>query len=141
MSGERRPIGYWLKQLDVLIEKTFERTLAEEGTTRREWQVLNTLAEGPSSAADLEQAVDPFLAEDPQSFRHAIADLETRAWVGPTDDNLLRLTPAGEAAHVRLRARVGGTRRLLVRGISKEEYVQTVDVLRRMAENLEVVEG
>lgn len=141
MTDDRRPIGYWLKRLDVLIEKTFERTLGEEGITRREWQVLNTLAAGPSSVAELEQAVDPFLAEDRQSLRHAVADLETRGWAGPTDGNLLRLTPRGEAAHTRLRERVGETRRLLVRGVSEGEYVQTVDVLRRMAENLEGAQG
>ncbi len=85
MSGDRRPIGYWLKRLDVLIEKTFERTLAEEGTTRREWQVLNTLAEGPSSAADLEPAVDPFLQRTRNRF-------DTRSRISRRERGSVRLT-------------------------------------------------
>ena len=28
---DRRPIGYWLKHLDRLIEQSFERTLGAEG--------------------------------------------------------------------------------------------------------------
>jgi hypothetical protein len=43
VEENRRPIGYWLKHLDRLIEDTFERTLSMEGLTRRHWQVLNTL--------------------------------------------------------------------------------------------------
>ena len=37
MTGERRPIGYWLKRLDGLIERTFERNLADEGVPRRDY--------------------------------------------------------------------------------------------------------
>jgi hypothetical protein len=35
MSEDRRPIGYWIKHLDGLIEAAFERTLAGQGVTRR----------------------------------------------------------------------------------------------------------
>jgi hypothetical protein len=51
MADDRRPIGYWLKHLDSMIEGTFERTLASEGLTRRHWQVLNTLHTQPSTPA------------------------------------------------------------------------------------------
>jgi hypothetical protein len=43
MSEDRRPIGYWLKHLDGLIEAAFSRTLAGQGVTRRHWQALKTL--------------------------------------------------------------------------------------------------
>ena len=58
-TGSRRPIGYWLKHLDRLIEDTFSRTLAGQGLTRRHWQVLNTLAQGPARPADLSKALQP----------------------------------------------------------------------------------
>ena len=32
MREDRRPIGYWLKRLDGLIEQHFERTLAGEAS-------------------------------------------------------------------------------------------------------------
>lgn len=43
MSEDRRPIGYWLKHLDGLIEAAFSRTLAGQGVTRRHWQALKIL--------------------------------------------------------------------------------------------------
>jgi short-chain Z-isoprenyl diphosphate synthase len=39
-----KPIGYWLKRLDMLLEESMTRTLAEHGVSRREWQALNVLA-------------------------------------------------------------------------------------------------
>ena len=50
MTGDGRPIGYWLKHLDRLIEATFDRTLADVGLGRRHWQTLNTLAGGPATS-------------------------------------------------------------------------------------------
>ena len=38
-----RPIGYWLKKLDRLIDEQFERQLSEAGLSRRQWQLLNLL--------------------------------------------------------------------------------------------------
>ncbi len=38
MEPERRPIGYWLKHLDGLIERAFEGALGTAGLTRRHWQ-------------------------------------------------------------------------------------------------------
>lgn len=61
MRDERRPIGYWLKHLDRLIEGNFERTLASDGLTRRHWQVLNTLSTGSRTEAEIVDALAPFL--------------------------------------------------------------------------------
>ena len=44
---ESRPIGYWLKHLDGLLEQTFDHVLARNGVRRRHWQVLDTLRGGP----------------------------------------------------------------------------------------------
>jgi hypothetical protein len=49
MREDRRPIGYWLKHLDGLIEAAVERALAGQGVTRRHGQALNTLQERPST--------------------------------------------------------------------------------------------
>ncbi|MFC9229389.1 hypothetical protein ACFTZI_10550 [Streptomyces decoyicus] len=43
-----KPIGYYLKALDVLIDEDFARSLSAHELTRRDWQVLNSLAlQGP----------------------------------------------------------------------------------------------
>ena len=36
MELQQRPIGYWLKHLDRLIDQAAERALAEEHLTRRQ---------------------------------------------------------------------------------------------------------
>jgi DNA-binding MarR family transcriptional regulator len=137
MSQDRRPIGYWLKRLDRLIEEHFERTLAGEGVTRRQWQALNTLHQRPSTQAELAEALQPFLVDDPGAGRRVIHELVVRGWVRQGEGDRLALTPAGAGAHAGLLERIQATRQLLVRGVTHEEYLAAIDVLRRMAENLE----
>lgn len=137
MSEDRRPIGYWLKRLDRLIEESFERSLADQGVSRRQWQTLNTLHERPSSPAALADALRPFLTDDAKTEAAVIDGLRARGWVESGSDDLLRLTQADEQAHGTLLRRVGQTRRLLIEGVSQAEYRATIDVLRRMTDNLE----
>ena len=141
MADDRRPIGYWLKHLDRLIEGTFERTLASEGLTRRHWQALNTLRARPSTHAEIAAALAPFLAGDPGAERRVVDDLVARGWVKPGRNDLLELTAEGVGAHAALHERVAATRQALLRGVTEDEYRAVIDVLRRMAENLERVES
>jgi hypothetical protein len=83
MREDRRPIGYWLKRLDGLIEENFERTLTGDGVTRRQWQALNTLHQRPSTQAELAEALQPFLVDDPGADRRMIDELVARGWVRP----------------------------------------------------------
>jgi DNA-binding MarR family transcriptional regulator len=136
-SAGRRPIGYWLKHLDRLIEDTFSRTLAEQGLTRRHWQVLNTLARDPAGPAELTKALDPFLRDDRAGQATVVADLVHRDWAGRDHDGLLRLTPHGRTAHQRTQEQVQQTRELMVHGISADQYAAVIDILSRMAANLE----
>jgi DNA-binding MarR family transcriptional regulator len=137
IGEDHRPIGYWLKHLDGLIEAAFERTLRSEGVTRRHWQALNTLRERPSTQAAIADALAPFLAGDPGADQRVIDELVARGWVERGEGHLFRLTPAGTRVHAALLERIQATRQLLVRGVTQEEYLATIDVLRRMARNLE----
>lgn len=137
MGQDRRPIGYWLKHLDGLIEETFERTLAGEGVTRRQWQALNTLQERPSTQAEIAEALQPFLVDDPGADRRVIDELMVRGWAQQGEGDRLELTAAGARAHAALLERIQAMRQLLVRGVTREEYLAAIGVLRRMAENLE----
>jgi hypothetical protein len=38
-----KPLGYWLQHLHNLLETHFTLALADLGSNRREWQLLNTL--------------------------------------------------------------------------------------------------
>ncbi|RKS08750.1 hypothetical protein DFP74_4472 [Nocardiopsis sp. Huas11] len=129
------PIGYWLKHLDRLIENDLDRTLASEALGRRHWQVLTSLHNEPGTVADLDRRLAAFLEEDEPSVAPVVDELRGRGWI----DGLvaLSLSTQGEAAHDVLFEKVQGARRRLAQGISAEEYHATVNVLERMAANLE----
>ncbi|MFC4117431.1 MarR family winged helix-turn-helix transcriptional regulator [Nonomuraea zeae] len=113
-----KPIGYWLKHLDDLLESSMEQALS--GTSRREWQLLNAAALGDTGPL-------PF-----EGVEEATAGLTAKGWLADG-----RLTDSGRAAHARIAEQVGGFRRQATEGVSPEEYQATVGVLRRMAANLD----
>ena len=47
--ADRRPIGFWLKLVDRLIDEGFDAVLGDAGLTRRHWQVLNLLQAEPAT--------------------------------------------------------------------------------------------
>jgi hypothetical protein len=102
-TGSERPIGYWLKKLDSLIDRQFERHIGEAGISRRQWQLLNLVEDGPRSVPDLQVELEPFL----------------------------------QAQFGLVKAKVAELRQGLIAGISPEEYEATIEVLARMAANLE----
>lgn len=130
-----RPIGYWLKHVDGLIEAGFLRSLASEGLTRRGWQVLNVLADG----GDIEESLRPFWTAGESGIEEVLADLAARGWV--SDVEPYQLTDVGWAAHAQISQTVRTARQAITAGISDDEYRQTVDVLRRMSENLQSPAG
>ncbi|MFI6743328.1 MarR family winged helix-turn-helix transcriptional regulator [Nonomuraea sp. NPDC050451] len=113
----KKLIGHWLKHLDNLLENALEEAL--QGTTRREWQVLN-------AAAHDSTAPMPFTGVD-----EAVERLIARGWLADG-----KLTDEGRAAHARIAEQVGRFRQKATEGVSPQEYQVTIDVLRRMSANL-----
>lgn len=136
MDAADRPIGYWLKQLDRLIDLAFDRCLAEQGLSRRHWQTLSILARDPVGEQDLVEALRPFWGEGAVTPAGVTGDLVTRGWVLRNPDGRFVLTADGEAAHVAVAEQVHALRRRSLDGLTEPEYEATVRVLRRMAENL-----
>jgi DNA-binding MarR family transcriptional regulator len=130
------PIGYWLKRLDRAIDGALDATLAAEDLTRRHWQTMNFLHEGPSDAPALAEALRPFWGQGAITLDAVLSDLERRALV-VDDGGRYTLTVAGKAARAKLAEQVDLTRRRLVDGVTREEYLATVEVLQRMTANLE----
>jgi hypothetical protein len=130
------PIGYWLKRLDRAIDGALDAPLAAEELTRRHWQTLNLLHQGPSDAAALAEALRPFWGQGAISLDEVVRDLERRALVANHGGGYA-LTVTGTATRAKLAEQVDGTRRRLVDGVTREEYLATVEVLQRMTANLE----
>jgi DNA-binding MarR family transcriptional regulator len=130
------PIGYWLKRLDRAIDGALDPTLAAEDLTRRHWQTMNLLHQGPSDAPALAEALRPFWGQGAITLDEVLSDLERRALVA-NDGGRYALTAAGTATRAKLAEQVDVTRRRLVDGVTREEYLATVEVLQRMTANLE----
>jgi DNA-binding MarR family transcriptional regulator len=133
---DRRPIGFWLKLVDRLIDESFDRLLLEVGLTRRHWQVLTALQAGPATVHQLDASLAPFLGQREPTTRPVLEDLHARGWLAWSPDDHATPTQAGATAHTALLAGVAANRRLVTAGVTADEYLATVDVLRRMATNL-----
>ena len=132
----QRPIGFWLKLLDRLINEQFEGVLDEHGVTRRQWQVLSLLDADPATRSELETALAPFLSGDePEPLEEEVAELIASQWVDQRDEEL-SLTERGRTSFTRIGGVVERSRQALAQGVSAEEYQHTLEVLERMARNL-----
>jgi hypothetical protein len=128
METAERPLGYWIKSLDGLIETTFERALAGHGILRRHWQVMNALLRGDPP----EQALAPFWNDEAITLDATLGDLHAKGWL----DDANALTGQGRAAFARVAAEVSVVRARVTAGLTDAEYQATVRTLRRMVENL-----
>jgi hypothetical protein len=131
-----RPIGYWLKLVDRLIDEQFASTLEEHGVTRRQWQLLNVLARESATVEQLDAAVAPFLNEgESETSAEHLTELIDSAWVDATPSGY-ELTERGRTAFDKLAEVVATQRTVVAKGVTPEEYEQTLAVLERMAWNL-----
>jgi hypothetical protein len=128
-----RPIGFWLKLVDRLIDQAFDALLEEHGVTRRQWQLLNVLQRGPATLEELDAAVAPFLEDESgvSSAEH-LEELVGSGWVAPG----YSLTETGATAMEGLGHAVGEMRSGMSVGVSEADYATTLAVLERMARNL-----
>jgi hypothetical protein len=135
-----RPIGFWLKLVDRMIDEQFASTLEEHGVTRRQWQLLNVLSRETATVGQLDAAVAPFLSatsDDPSensSAEHLIELVES-TWVVDSPGGY-ELTERGTLAFERLTEVVATQRTVMTVGINPDEYEATVGALERMARNL-----
>ena len=131
-----RPIGFWLKLVDRLIDEQFASTLEEHGVTRRQWQLLNVLVKEPATVEQLDAAVAPFLsAEQGESSVEHLAELVDSGWV-VISSTRYDVTERGRSALDRLTTVVGTQRTLVTQGLTQEQYDETLRVLETMARNM-----
>ncbi|WP_460542844.1 MarR family winged helix-turn-helix transcriptional regulator [Glycomyces halotolerans] len=134
-----KPIGYWLKHLDNLMEQQFEVALEDLGLGRRHWQVLNLLFGGARTPDDLEETLEPFWSGGGPTLESVLdgpQGLITRGWAkrGPI---LVSLTGDGFEAYRDIAVRVESTRETILTGLSAEQYAETIRVLSVMSANIE----
>lgn len=129
-----RPIGWWLRRVDQLIERSFDRLLAAEGIGRRHWQTLNAIAGGAASRAELAEVLAPFAGSGPD-LAVVLDLLRAKGWISE-DAEAVGLTADGSVARGRLVVAVREHRTRVTDGIGEQEYRTTITTLQRMARNL-----
>ncbi|MEU8775377.1 MarR family transcriptional regulator [Streptomyces sp. NPDC048606] len=131
-----QPIGYWSRETAKLSIGAIRAALGEEQLTQPHWWILNHVAAGPGTwtRTALTAKLAPYDDQD-TDFDAVHDDHADRGWTTETDGTLT-LTPAGEAARARSRARIAKIHARVRAGIDPAEYAATIDVLRRMVANL-----
>ncbi|CEA09763.1 hypothetical protein BN1051_03136 [Arthrobacter saudimassiliensis] len=134
--ADERPIGYWLKLVDQLVDDQFGASFEEHGVTRRQWQMMNMLERGPATEKQLVDGLRPFFpAAEVGTSVELIDELRESGWLERSEERYV-LTGLGRRALENLREAVERIRSGLAVGISDDEYRTLIDLLQRMARNL-----
>ncbi|WP_349899209.1 MarR family winged helix-turn-helix transcriptional regulator [Parafrigoribacterium soli] len=131
-----RPIGFWLKLVDRLIDEQFERALADFEVTRHQWELLNILSPGPGTLTRLNHELEPFLdASAGANAAEHLAGLIDRGWVDVAFE-YYELTGEGASKHAELHRVVAKNRTGALADLSEEDYATTLRSLERVARTL-----
>ncbi|MEU3317272.1 MarR family winged helix-turn-helix transcriptional regulator [Streptomyces sp. NPDC006662] len=133
-----QPVGYWSGLVHATVTRHLRDAMAKFDVTQPQYWVLNRVNGGPA-APSREEVVTSLthLADEPHEIARVVDQLLYREWLRIDDGERLHLTDAGEAARARLRELASEARAVVHRGISDEEYVAALKVLRKMVANVE----
>ncbi len=131
---EFRPVGFWVRLLDRLIEAGLDAALEPLGLTRRQWQLLNLLAVAPRSAEAVRQELGAFLSERGAAARVVSSTREQGLIV--LEQGCLTLSEAGVARLSEAAQVVRAARERISVGVNRADYATTVATLEGMCRNL-----
>lgn len=133
-----QPVGYWSGLAHATVTRHLRDAMAKIDVTQPQYWVLNRVNGGPA-APSREEVVTSLthLADGPHEISRVVDQLLHREWLSIDDGQRLHLTDAGEAARARLRELATEVRAVVHQGISDEEYVAALKVLRKMVANVE----
>ncbi|RKT20157.1 hypothetical protein BX285_4638 [Streptomyces sp. 1114.5] len=132
-----QPIGAWSGQTYRRVVGALREQLAVEGLTQPHWWTLNHAAGRPGgwTRTALTQRLTPYDDQD-TAFDTVYDDLIARGWLTEDADGAFTLTEAGEAARLRARDRNLRIHERAHEGIDPDDFVTTINVLRRMVANM-----
>ncbi|GAB3285005.1 hypothetical protein GCM10027449_29560 [Sinomonas notoginsengisoli] len=136
MQGIQQPIGFLLKTLDRLLEDRFDEALERHRLSRRQWQLLNVLADTEGTVAQLDAVIAPFLDADVQETSERHLEPLLGGGLVAEKSGVFRLTDMGREELRGARETVQGLRDVAIRGLEDGEYERTVRTLEAMIVNL-----
>ncbi|MEU3772681.1 MarR family winged helix-turn-helix transcriptional regulator [Streptomyces sp. NPDC032472] len=133
-----QPVGYWCGLTHTTVTRHLRDAMAKIDVTQPQYWVLNRVSGGPT-APNREEVVTQLthLADGPHEIARVVDQLLHREWLRIDDGQRLHLTDAGETARAQLRELATEIRAVVHKGISDEEYVAALKVLRKMVANVE----
>ncbi|GLY19047.1 hypothetical protein LWF15_15415 [Kineosporia rhizophila] len=130
-----QPIGYWSRVAYQATVGRLRAELAVQQLTQPHWWTLNHVAGDPGkwTRTELAMRLQPF-DDLGIELEDVFDDLIERDWLEESDG--FRLTALGEQELAKARERMSGAQQDTRSGISTEDYVTTINTLRRMIGNL-----
>ena len=130
-----RPLGYWVKTLDRLIDEQFERAAESTGLSPGEWRVLSRLSIGAEQTETVEESLASLTDRD-RTVTDTLAALVKAGLVEQraqehrlSNDGYVRADQVEQAAMERIREQLGDE-------LDDERYDALLDTLERMAKTL-----
>ncbi len=130
-----RPLGYWVKTLDRLIDEQFERAAESTGLSTGEWRVLNRLSVGAEQTETVEESLAPLTNRD-RTVTDTLAALVRAGLVEQraqehrlSNEGYVRADQVEEAAMERIHAQLDGD-------LDEQQYDALLATLERMAKAL-----
>jgi DNA-binding MarR family transcriptional regulator len=136
-----QPVGYWSGAVHRAVVNRLRDVMAGIDVTQPQWWVLTRVDIGDGLIREGIAAQLTDVAESPYEVPRAIDQLLHRGWVEMDGARRLRLTDVGRAAQGRIKELVTSLRAEVHEGISDEDYVTALKVMRRMIGNIESAAG
>lgn len=130
-STDRRPLGYWLRDVDSRLTHEFVRVLRDERVHRREWMLLNLIA----GDADVPERVQRRVQRGGPQF-DAIKSLADRGWIVRDESGNWSLSDEGIAARTRLDSDVNDLRARVAAAVSPDDFATMMRSLEAIAREL-----
>lgn len=142
MADQRLDCGALFKQIHDSLEKQANNYLRPQGLTVVQMRVLVELNLTPEKQMTLKE-MERRLHVAQSTAAGIVARLEQKGFVESFGDaadrriKLLRITPEGEDCCRRAEQSMAETEAMLLHGVTESEYAVLMDLLKRIAQNLE----
>lgn len=129
-----KPIGYWVKLVDELLETDLERSLDHLGINRRHWQVLNVVESNSRAPSEVAIELSPFL-DSAAAADSYLRELVDKGWLQSTDGSY-ELTGSGQSRLREARDQIKAARARIADGVTEQDYNTTLVTLKTLCRNL-----
>lgn len=161
-THNNKPLGYWLAVVERRTHDAMRTAFADQGVSRREWRLLNVIAQAPVTIDELKASMPPRgrgvrqhggkghglrhrrhggeridRSERPtrRSTAEVLDALVERGWL-TSDGGRFATTDEGSRMIADLGERISSVRATAGNGIPDADYATTVATLEAMARNL-----